>query len=461
VIDLALTVAGLVWLAPAALAWVLAMALAALMVPLLALPLLGERDLRVRTHAAALAGFYLDALLGLVPVRAHRAERAVRREHEALLAEWARSLQGWIRGSIAAGGVQGALCVGLAAAFVISHFRAQGGVVGSDLLLVFWTLKIPSLGGRMAGLLQQVPAQRNALMRLLEPLSAPVAALAKPVAAASEPPAWGLRIEAGSVRAGGHEILKDVDLRIAAGEHVAVVGVSGAGKSSLVGLLMGWHRLAGGTLELGGRRIAAESAGEIEALRPHIAWVDPAVQLWNRSLLDNLQYASDDDSLDRVGPASERARLREVAARLPQGLQTLLGEGGGLLSGGEGQRVRLGRALMQAAPRLVLLDEPFRGLDRGQRQALLREACAWWHDRTLLCVTHDVGETMDFSRVLVVQDGRIVEDGAPAQLLARRSRYRDLIEAERGLRDHAWGGTAWRRLTLRHGVLGTGREDAA
>ena len=258
--------------------------------------------------------------------------------------------------------------------------------MGSDLLLVFWTLKIPALGHRLAGLAQQIPAQRNALMRLLEPLSAPVAALAQPLVAANEAAAWGIRIEGGAVRAGGHDILQDVNLHIAPGEHVAVVGVSGAGKSSLVGLLLGWHRLSAGTLQVGGRTLDVQSSGEIEALRPHIAWVDPAVQLWNRSLLDNLLYASDDDSLDRVGPASERARLREVAARLPQGLQTLLGEGGGLLSGGEGQRVRLARALLQAAPRLVLLDEPFRGLDRGQRHALLNEARAWWQASTLLCV---------------------------------------------------------------------------
>ncbi|MFM9914817.1 MAG: ATP-binding cassette domain-containing protein [Rhizobacter sp.] len=459
VLDLALTLAGLVWLAPDSAAWVLAMAVAALAVPLLALPFLGERDLRVRTHAAALAGFYLDALMGLVPVRAHRAERAVCREHEALMVEWARSLRGWVGGAITADAVQGALCLGLAAAFVFSHFRAQGGVLGSDLLLVFWTLKIPALGQRVAGLARQVPAQRNALMRLLEPLSAPVSQPVRP----HVPAATGglsLRIEGGSVRAGGHEILRDIDLCVAAGEHVAVVGVSGAGKSSLVGLLLGWHRLAAGTLHIDGRALGADTAGAVEALRPSIAWVDPAVQLWNRSLLDNLLYASDDDALVRVGSVSEHAHLRHVAARLPQGLQTLLGEGGGLLSGGEGQRVRLARALLQEAPRLVLLDEPFRGLDRTQRHELLREACDWWQDSTVLCVTHDVGETLDFNRVLVVEDGRIVEDGAPAQLMTGSTRYRALVDAEVGLRERQWAGPSWRRLEMRDGLLVTPPVEA-
>ena len=467
-LDLALTLAGLVWLAEGAAAWAGAMALAAVAVPLIAMPMLAERDLGVRTHAAALAGFYLDALLGLVPVRAHRAERAVAREHEALLVQWARSMQRTVTSTLAMEGVQGVLCVGLAVAFVASHFRTQGGVAGSDLLLVFWTLKIPALGSRIAALAQQLPAQRNALMRLLEPLSAPQQAAPAapalprdvlPAVVPATPLAFG--IESGTVRAGGHEILRDIDLRVDPGEHVAVVGVSGAGKSSLVGLLLGWHRLAEGRMHVDGRILAPGAEGEMQALRPQIAWVDPAVQLWNRSLLDNLLYASDDESLDRVGQASERAQLRDLAARLPQGLQTLLGEGGGLLSGGEGQRVRLARALLQAHPRLVLLDEPFRGLDRPQRRALMREARTWWQRSTLLCVTHDVTETLQFPRVLVVQDGRIVEDGAPDQLVAAPSRYRELVDAEIGLRKSLWGGKAWRRLELRDGLLAAGPGGTA
>ena len=467
-LDLSLTLAGLIWLAEGAAVWAAAMALAAVAVPLLAMPMLAERDLGVRTHAAALAGFYLDALLGLVPVRAHRAERAVAREHEALLVQWARSMQRTVTSTLAMEGVQGVLCVGLALAFVASHFRTQGGVAGSDLLLVFWTLKIPALGSRIAALAQQLPAQRNALMRLLEPLSAPQQAAATapalprdvlPAVAPATPMAFG--IEGGSVRAGGHEILRGIDLRVDPGEHVAVVGVSGAGKSSLVGLLLGWHRLAEGRMHVDGRILAPGAEGEMQALRSQIAWVDPAVQLWNRSLLDNLLYASDDESLDRVGLASERAQLRDLAARLPQGLQTLLGEGGGLLSGGEGQRVRMARALLQAHPRLVLLDEPFRGLDRPQRRALMREARSWWRRSTLLCVTHDVSETLQFPRVLVVQDGRIVEDGAPDQLVAAPSRYRELVDAEIGLRKSLWGGKGWRRLELRDGLLAAGPGGAA
>jgi len=341
---------------------------------------------------------------------------------------------------------------------LLAHFFSAGRVTGSDLLLVFWALKLPALGGQIAGLINQYPAQRNILSRLLEPLSAPddlelsEAELAEIGTRDPTVAARGIALEFhdGSVLAAGHTILESVDLSIAPGEHVAIVGLSGAGKSSLLGVLLGWHRLATGRLLIDGKRAQAR---DIEALRHETAWVDPAIQIWNRSLLDNLTYASDDDDALTVGDVIAAARLRGVAQKLPQGLQTLLGEGGGLLSGGEGQRVRLARALLSSTTRLALLDEPFRGMDRTQRRALLAEARQWWASVTLLCVTHDVAETMAFDRVLVVEDGRIVEDGAPKSLLARQSRYRELIDAEAAVAESMWQGDFWRRLTLSDGRL--------
>jgi ATP-binding cassette subfamily B protein len=186
-------------------------------------------------------------------------------------------------------------------------------------------------------------------------------------------------------------------------------------------------------------------------MRREIAWIDPAVQLWNRPLVENLQYGARGDApLDLVVDSAE---LRRVLEGLPEGLQTRLGEGGGLVSGGEGQRVRFGRALMRRDARLVILDEPFRGLDRARRRDLYARARRWWPDATLLCVTHDVGETRDFPRVLVVEDGRVVEDGTPEELLAQPSRYRALVEAETQVRVELWRKNGFRRLTLVGGRL--------
>jgi ATP-binding cassette subfamily B protein len=232
---------------------------------------------------------------------------------------------------------------------------------------------------------------------------------------------------------------------------VAIVGRSGAGKSTLLGVLQGWHPPAQGQLFVDGRVM---SEADFEALRAETAWVDPSVQLWNRSLLENLLYAAPPQPTVPLGRALEEAHLGGVIERLPGGLQAPLGEAGALLSGGEGQRIRFGRALMGSGHRLVLLDEPFRGLDRGKRGELLGRARRFWPQATLLCVTHDVEETTSFERVLVMDEGTIVEDGRPAELLADpASRYRRVLEAEHAVRTDLWQRRGWRRLHCEEGQL--------
>jgi ATP-binding cassette subfamily B protein len=192
----------------------------------------------------------------------------------------------------------------------------------------------------------------------------------------------------------------------------------------------------------------------LHELRRETAWVDPAVQLWNRSLLENLAYGNQVEQTSAQRFALEAADLFEVVERLENGLQTPLGEGGGLVSGGEGQRVRLGRAMSRAGIRLVILDEPFRGLDREKRRSLLQTARQYWHEATLICVTHDVGETQGFERVLVMEGGQIIEDGAPGALASQPdSRYRTLLAAEEAVRVGLWESADWRRLWISGGRL--------
>ncbi len=245
-------------------------------------------------------------------------------------------------------------------------------------------------------------------------------------------------------------------LAIPGGGHVAIVGASGAGKSSLVGLLLGWHRPASGRLLVDDGPL---DAARLARVRRETAWLDPAVHLWNRSLFENLQYGAGDDAVGSIAAAIDAADLREVLERLPDGLQTRLGEGGGSISGGEGQRVRLARAVMRADARLVILDEPFRGLERDRRRVLLERARGLWSHATLLCITHDLSETLAFDRVVVISDGRIVEDGRPAVLAQTGTRYRAMLDAEEVVREGLWNGAGWRALTLEHGRLTGGRRE--
>jgi ABC-type transport system involved in cytochrome bd biosynthesis fused ATPase/permease subunit len=449
-LELLLTLAGIILIDPRSAALAIAVAVAAVGVPTVVQPLVRERDLRVRNHIGALGAFYLDALLGLVPVRAHRAERAVQRQHEALLVEWSRASRRRITLSVCIDGAQSLLCLGLMGGMLFCHFLRTGAVTGLDMLLVYWTLSLPAIGQGLTALAQQLPMQQNVLARLMEPLSAPeeAAGNAPPPSAVERSGAVSITIADGTVIAAGHEILRGLDLTIRPGEHVAIVGVSGAGKSTLLGLLLGWHRLAAGELLVDGKPVTSDTH---DALRRGTAWVDPAIQIWNRSFADNLGYSSEDGGLSRIGDAVDAATLRGVLRNLPDGLQTRLGEGGALMSGGEGQRIRLGRAFAQPDVRLALLDEPFRGMDRDGRSALLVDARRRWRGVTLLCVTHDIGETQLFDRVLVIDDGRLVEDGPPARLAATASRYRRLLHAEGEVLGRLWDGNDWRRIVIRDG----------
>jgi len=453
--DIVFTLTGIMLIDSASSGLAFVVTALAIILPLLAQPLLNERDLRVRSHSGALFSFYLDALLGLVPIRTHCAEQAVSREHEGLLVEWARSSRSMIQLSLAVEGVQSLICTVFVGLMLFQHFSRSGGVNGADLLLVFWALKLPAIGQRLTALAHQYPAQRNILLRLLEPLSTPEEpGVTSQGESVDDNPGSSqgisITIEAGNVIAAGHSILQDVNLVIAPGEHVAIVGPSGAGKSTFVGLLLGWYRLASGDLRVDGQIL---NGANQQALREETAWVDPAVQIWNSSFLDNLNYSAGDSGFENVANAIDAAALRGVLQKLPEGLQTCLGEGGALLSGGEGQRVRLGRALLQTGVRLALLDEPFRGMDRAQRHQLLNEARSWWQGATLLCVTHDVEETLSFSRVLVVENGQIIEDDAPERLAVRDSRYRDLLNAEKGVRENMWKGNVWRHIQVQNGTV--------
>lgn len=448
VFELCATGAGVVWLEPSAAPVVLLTLAAALLPAFTTQSMLAERDLRVRSHAAGLTRFYLDAMLGLLAIRAHSAERSLRREHEKLLGEWAHAALRLQRAVVSVEAWQFTATFGLIAWLVLSH-PLQGADIGRVLLVVYWALNLPILGQDIGALARQYPSYRNLTLRLLDPLRAPeepaLENAPQTIAHNSAPPRLHFRDL--SVEVSGHAILQGINLEIEPGTHVAIVGPSGAGKSSLVGVLLGWLKPSVGEVLVNGLPLNSEQ------LRLSTAWVDPAVQLWNRSLFSNLTYGSDREPL-AVGRAIDAALLRSVLETLPEGLQTKLGEGGALVSGGEGQRVRFGRAMLRKHTRLVILDEPFRGLDREKRRELLRRAREFWRGCTILCITHDLQETQEFDQLLVIEQGRVCEDGTPAQLCcSSSSRYSQLLEAEAQTRSGLWSSRLWRRIHIHSGRI--------
>jgi ATP-binding cassette subfamily B protein len=449
--ELLLTAAAILWLAPSLAAIVAASALAAVLIPLLGQPVLFERDARVRSHVGGLSRFYLDSLLGLVPLRVHGAEGALRGEHRAILDSWKRARLGLSRATVSIETLQFAIGYGLVVLLVFSYLRG-GGDASALLLLAYWALNLPVIGLQLVRLLARYPESRNTFLRVTEPLRAPeekeVAPRSEDASTRTPPrPGMSIRLEGASVRVSGRRLLERIDLSIEPGSHVAVVGRSGAGKTSLFGLLLGFHFPQEGRVLVDG---AVLSGDRLAGARSQIAWVDPAVQIWNRGLEENLSYGNDGGSVEN---AIEGAELAHVLETLPEGRATLLGEGGALVSGGEGQRVRFGRAFLRKGVRLALLDEPFRGLERASRVELLRRARSHWKEATLLAITHDLREAESFDRVLVLEAGRLVEDGSPAELSRRDgSSYRGLLDAERDL-ESLWNDESWRRWRIERGEL--------
>jgi len=392
-------------------------ALLTIALPLMSYRLLLERDLRARSLAGALSRYYLDALLGLAAIRAHSARNAVCGEHERLLVRWGHASRSVARLFSAVEGLQLLIAIVLAY-WTVTTYLQQGRDPGGALILALWSFALPALGQQISTHVKLLGADRNITARLRELLQAPTEPEQESRTFANK--GIAITFEGVSVTASGHEIVQGIDARIPAGAHVAIVGTSGAGKSTLVGILLGWDVPSKGTVLVDELPLNAT----LESLRAATAWVDPSVYLWNASVFENVQYGS-------TTPESLLAAIRDAEIdRMRTRPTQSVGEAGRLLSGGEGQRLRLGRALMRPNAQLVILDEAFRGLPADERRRLLERCRNIWAKSTLLFVTHDLDVTADFDHVIVMHEGRILEQGTPKELLQHpESRYRILVEA--------------------------------
>lgn len=222
-------------------------------------------------------------------------------------------------------------------------------------------------------------------------------------------------------------VLDGLDLEIPQGQKIAVLGRSGAGKSTMAALIRGDHVPQKGRVTIGG--VDASALGD--AMPRRIGVIQQSIYLFNDTLLANLRVgnpaATEEDAwrvLDQVG-------LREMVERLPQGLNTLVDEAGKRFSGGERHRIALARVLLQDVP-IVILDEPTVGLDPITEHALLDTLFKALEVRTVIMVTHHLQGVSAMDRVVFVEDGRITIDGSPEQLAKANSRYQALLAFDRG-----------------------------
>ncbi|WP_275096054.1 ABCB family ABC transporter ATP-binding protein/permease [Sedimenticola hydrogenitrophicus] len=222
------------------------------------------------------------------------------------------------------------------------------------------------------------------------------------------------------------EILRDVDFTIRPGQKLAVVGHSGAGKSTLSRLLFRFYDVTGGAVLVDGQDVREVTQ---ESLREAIGVVPQDTVLFNDTIYYNLAYGRPDSTREEIEAAAGMAHIRQFIESLPHGYQTLVGERGLKLSGGEKQRIAIARAILKR-PRILIFDEATSSLDTQTEQAILETMREVAEDHTTLVIAHRLSTVVDADQILVMDQGRIIERGSHRQLLAKAGVYSEMWQLQ-------------------------------
>ena len=244
------------------------------------------------------------------------------------------------------------------------------------------------------------------------------------------PDACELQLERGEIRfenvafayQSDREILRQVDFVVRPGEKVAIVGHSGAGKSTLARLLFRFYDVSGGRVTIDGQDIRDVTQ---QSLRRGIAIVPQDTVLFNNTIYYNIVYGRYDAQREEIEAAADVACIREFIERLPKQYETLVGERGLKLSGGEKQRIAIARAILKK-PRILVFDEATSSLDSKTEQAILETLRQVAMNHTTLVIAHRLSTVVDADRILVMEEGRMVEQGSHQQLLEKGGLYSEM-----------------------------------
>ena len=246
-----------------------------------------------------------------------------------------------------------------------------------------------------------------------------------PQPAAAEPPS----IEFSNVDFSydrGYEV-KDLSFSVNSGEFVGIVGPSGGGKTTIIDLLTRLQEPEKGTISVAGRDIREMS---LESLRSQIAVVSQDVFIWNATLAENIAYPATDYRRERVERAVHSSALEDFISNQPEGLDSVAGEGGVALSGGEKQRIAMARAFMRDHSKILILDEATSALDALAEEKIRNTVEQARAGRTTIVIAHRLSTILHADRILVIDGGKLIESGTPRELVNRDGIFARMYEAQ-------------------------------
>lgn len=388
----------------------------------------------MRERSAEIGTFLIDTLMGMKVTTGFTQEaREVvrfRQRNDGFIA----SLMAMRRLTYLAGGLPGLLlAAGSGAVFLAGGWRVIEGVITMGTLVAFVTyqmrLAAPVQG--LMGIYASIATARVSLTRVREILDAPVEVVeaegAEPLPAVQG--AVGLEGVSFAFEP-GRPVLDEVTLEIAAGERVAIVGRSGEGKSTIGDLLVRQIDPESGRVTIDGRDLRGVRLAD---LRRQVMVVDQNPFVFHTSILENIRYARPEATDEQVVAAARQAGLESLLARLPDGMHSSAGEQGRALSAGERQRVAMARAFL-ADPAVLVLDEATGALDPATEAQVVAGYEALMRGRTTVVITHRLELARRAARVVVLERGRIVQDGPVAALLAGGGEFARLFGEERSVR---------------------------
>lgn len=260
--------------------------------------------------------------------------------------------------------------------------------------------------------------------------------LQEPFALVNTPQAQPLKVSQGKIQfqkvhfqyGNATPLFCDKSVTIQHGQKVGLVGYSGSGKTTFVNLILRLYDIQSGQILIDGQNIADVTQ---ESLRQAISLIPQDPSLFHRSLIDNIRYGQTEASDAEVIEAAKRAHAHDFIMALPEGYETPVGERGVKLSGGQRQRIAIARAILKNAP-ILILDEATSALDSFTESQIQESLASLMQDKTTIVIAHRLSTLLNMDRILVFDQGKIVEDGTHETLMAKQSLYRSLWEAQVG-----------------------------